>query len=112
MPKPTEQVEGGSKVPWTTLTIRRAKGYENYNVLLAPAEFVQTPQEERETYIPVSALLSDEATEAVLASEEVANELRRVVRAHDEESLDEAAAYFLRAVFQAAIDHLGGTDAH
>jgi hypothetical protein len=110
MPK-TQQAEGGS--PKVAMFKGPSKGrWHQFIDACHERRTRESGEYEVEDFIPVSALVSDEATEAVLASEEVANELRRVVRASDEESLDEAAAYFLRAVFQAAIDHLGGTDAH
>lgn len=100
MPSPSTH-QDSPKVPWPALTVRRARGYENYNVLTNPDEFQQTPQEERETYVPVSALLSDEVVEAACA---------RFERVLKDEEFDqfEFPESFMREALSAAIEQVGG----
>jgi hypothetical protein len=122
MPK-TEQIEGGSpKVPeeWP----RRIEVSCGSNICGDPIYSVVEPcpappnpgyNPETETYIPVSALLSDEIVEALSRSR-----YGREVEAFREEGggwddLDETTRNLWRvgseAHLQAAIDQLGGTDA-
>ena len=120
MPETTEQVEGGgSKGVWPDGTT----GSKTASFCIAcgllevqPARTCFNEGKEAEftdiEVIPVSALLSDEVVGAVLVDEAFQGEFSRAFRSNEPEVIDEAAAYLLRASFQAAIDHLGGTDVH
>lgn len=116
MSETTEQVEGGgSKAAekWPVVYVAdlnlgyfKDRGWpiEDRIVLLkAQPDDATVPVE---TYVPVSALLSDEVVEAVAARKLPAGAVEPnallVKRIRDE----------VRADLQAAIDQLGGTDAH
>jgi hypothetical protein len=114
MPETTEHAEGGSpKVAeqWPVVyvadvTTARLRGFTERKERLVLC--VRRPEDTGEdlpveTYIPVSALLSDEALGYIV------NELERLgwrLRADGAETCAD-----LRAAVTDAIDHLGGTDA-
>jgi len=106
MPETTEQVEGGgSKVAdrWPRkVLLHKPPGVSRVHIAPSgPAPgFEANWENETETYIPVSALLSDEAIDKATR---VLADLDRPFGPYKER---------VRAAFKAAIDHLGGTDAH
>jgi hypothetical protein len=106
MPKTTEQVEGGgSKVAWPTIKAARQRPGDRPLIDSTGRKPHGWKRIETEPYIPVSALLSDEVKRAVaeVLDDEFAFE------AGGEAVTNDA---FAKRILQAAIDHLGGTDAH
>jgi len=101
MPK-TQQAEGGSpKVaerPWPKVLYARKKADWIINPRLSTysGDAANEPDFEEETYIPISAPLSDETKEAARLG--YLDALKR-------------GAEPIEAALQAAIDHLGGIDA-
>jgi hypothetical protein len=90
-----------------------------------PGGAANEPDLEEETYVPVSALLSDEVVEAAAKAqyEDAVSEVEDALGPDDEhepegvwdaerDSMKELFRSKVRVNFQAAIDHLGGTDAH
>jgi hypothetical protein len=117
----TQQAEAGSPKasdlwPIVALSRKRPNDIEaNFDVF--PADLPPI-EEESETYIPVSALLSDEVVEAAAKGNYEANRVEmHGPRRNPEwdntfEPMKEVGRNHARRILQAAVDHLGGTDAH